>query len=318
LPEASGQFLSKRFSGAVGSRDFKLYVPSSYNGSPLPLVIMLHGCTQDPDDFALGTRANRWAELTPCLVAYPKQVQRANAHRCWNWFNPLDQRAGAGEPAIIAGITKKIAAEYAVDVQRVYVAGLSAGGAMAAIMGETYPHVFAAVGVHSGLPAGAAKSISAALSVMKTGRSVTSSSTSFQQAGKPASNGRVVPMIVIHGDADRTVNPINATQIVEDALETRRVINGTQPLEPQVQTIEATTTQHGYRLTNYLDAGGLSTIQQWEILDAGHTWVGGNPSGTYTAARGPDAMRAMLDFFAQHASPKENPKADVIDSAVPA
>ena len=316
LPEASGKFLSKRFTSAVGARDFKLYVPSRYDGKPLPLVIMLHGCTQDPDDFALGTRANRWAETTPCLIAYPKQMQRANAHRCWNWFNPSDQYAGAGEPAIIAGIAKKIAAEYAVDQQRVYVAGLSAGGAMAAVMGEAYPHLFAAIGVHSGLPARSAQNVSAALSVMKTGRSLTAS-TLFQNAPKPPASGRVVPLIVIHGDADRTVNPVNARQIVEDALEARRLINGERLLEPQAQTIEATANEHAYRVTNYLDATGVSQIQQWEIRGAGHTWVGGNAAGTYTDARGPDAMRAMLDFFAHHVASKENPPVGVMDSAVP-
>lgn len=317
LPEESGQFLNKRYSGTVGARDFKLYLPSSYDGKPLPLVIMLHGCTQDPDDFALGTRANRWAESKPCLMAYPKQVQRANAHRCWNWFNPSDQRAGAGEPAIIAGIVKKIAAEYAVDAQRVYVAGLSAGGAMAAVMGEAYPDLFAAVGVHSGLPAGAAQSVSSALSVMKTGRSAMSPSTFFGNASKPAAGSRVVPVIVFHGDADQTVNPDNGAKIVEDALEAQRLSDGKSSLQPKVQTAEANANQYGYRLTSYPNAQGVDTIQHWEIRDAGHTWVGGNASGTYADARGPDAMRAMLDFFAQHVVPKEKPVADVIDSAVP-
>ena len=170
-PAELGQFLSKRFVGAQGARNFKLYVPSTYAGTPLPLVVMLHGCTQNPDDFALGTRANRWAEARGCLVAYPEQIQRANSHRCWNWFRPADQHAGGGEPALIAGITRQIIAEYQVDARRIYVAGLSAGGAMTAIMGQAYPDLFAAIAVHSGLPVGAAHDVASALMLMKTGRS---------------------------------------------------------------------------------------------------------------------------------------------------
>ena len=148
LPSETGEFLNQTYSGPSGSRNYKLYVPEAYTGSPLPLVVMLHGCTQDPDDFATGTRANRWAESQRCLVVYPEQIQRANSHRCWNWFRPIDQQAGRGEPALIAGIVKKVIDEYQVDARRVYIAGLSAGGAMAAIMGHEYPELFAAVGIH--------------------------------------------------------------------------------------------------------------------------------------------------------------------------
>ncbi len=169
-PTASGQFLEQRYSGHSGARNYKLYIPSGDNTKALPLVVMLHGCTQNPDDFATGTRANRWAEDKRCLVVYPEQIQRANSHRCWNWFRPLDQQAGLGEPAIIAGIVRQVIDEYPVDPQRVYVAGLSAGGAMAAILAREYPELFAAVGVHSGLAAGAAHDVSSAFAVMKSGK----------------------------------------------------------------------------------------------------------------------------------------------------
>ena len=278
---------------------------------------MLHGCTQDPDDFALGTRANRWAEARGCVVAYPEQIQRANSHRCWNWFRPADQHAGAGEPALIAGITRQIIAEYKIDARRIYVAGLSAGGAMTAIMGQAYPDLFAAIGVHSGLPVGAAHDVSSALTLMKTGKSPLAPGRLFVRAhAAQSSGGRVMPMIVLHGDADRTVHPVNATLLVEQALAAWSA-HGGAPLQPRVQTIGATADSHGYRKTQYLDASGASVIEYWEIHGAGHAWVGGNDAGSYADALGPDATRAMLEFFDRHIASDASALADATDSAIP-
>ncbi|MEP6607344.1 MAG: PHB depolymerase family esterase [Burkholderiaceae bacterium] len=302
LPVESGTFLSKTFSSDVGSRSFKLYVPSCYTEAPLPLIIMLHGCTQDPDDFAMGTRANRWAEGRRCLVAYPEQIQRANSHRCWNWFRPGDQHGGRGEPAIIAGITSQIADEYRVDIRRIYVAGLSAGGAMAAILGHTYPDLYAAIGVHSGLPVGAANNVPSALALMKTGRSPLTHGLP-RPTSKLSNAGRVVPLIVLHGDADRTVNPINAARLVEDALAARQTLARDQPSQPRVQTAVATEDSHGYHRTVYTDAGGIGVIEYWQLYGAGHAWAGGNRAGSFADARGPDATKAMLDFFDHHRAP---------------
>ena len=290
LPDAAGQFLNKRFSNETGSRNYKLYVPSSYAGTPVPLVVMLHGCTQGPDDFAIGTRANRWAESRGCLVAYPEQMQRANSHRCWNWFRPQDQSAGRGEPELVAGITKQVIDTYAIDARRVYVAGMSAGGAMAAIVGQAYPELFTAIGIHSGVPAGAAHNLTTALAVMKTGKS--------QLA--PLAIGRALPLIVLHGDADRTVHPENAAQLIEQAIETQQRISPGSPLQSRVQTSEATEASHAYRRTTYSTENGTSMIEYWQIQGAGHAWSGGNAAGSHTDERGPDATRVMFEFFDQH------------------
>ncbi|MBA3253537.1 MAG: PHB depolymerase family esterase [Pseudomonadota bacterium] len=311
LPSESGRFLNQRYSGPDGSRNYKLYVPSAYTGSPLPLVVMLHGCTQGPDDFATGTRANRWAESQRCLVVYPEQIQRANSHRCWNWFRPVDQQAGRGEPAIIAGIVKQVIDEYQIDKQRVYVAGLSAGGAMAAIMAQEYPALFAAAGVHSGLPVGAAHDVGSALTVMKTGQP-----TRALRAATAALNQRAVPMIVLHGDADHTVNPANAARLIQSAVEIRQLIKPNSPLQTSVQTVDASDGSRAYRRTRHATAAGVSVIEQWEIHGGGHAWSGGNAGGSYADGRGPDATRAMLQFFYQHAMPEEAIE-DVTASPVP-
>ena len=301
LPQDSGQFVSKRFSSAVGSRNYKLYVPSSYASTPLPLIVMLHGCTQDPDDFSIGTRANRWAESKQVMVAYPEQIQRANAHRCWNWFRPLDQHADRGEPAIIAGITQQVLGEYRIDPTRVYVAGLSAGGAMAAIMGRAYPDLFAAIGVHSGLPVGVARDVHSALALMKTGR-LRHAARADAAATIP---GRAVPTIVLHGDADQTVNPANADRLIETAVEDFQKMNPSAPLQSAVQAVEARPGAHGYRRTIYTAGNTAGVIEQLEIHGAGHAWSGGDGDGSYTDLQGPDATYLMLEFFNRHVMPAD-------------
>lgn len=195
---AGGRFLAMTFNTSAGGRPYKLYIPSGYRAeTPVPLIVMLHGCTQSPDDFAAGTRMNAIAEEQGFLVAYPAQISAANARKCWNWFNPADQRRDGGEPALIAGITREIMRDHAIDPRRVYVAGLSAGGAAAAIMGEAYPDLYAAVGVHSGLACGAARDMPSAFAAMKQGHAV---------VGKARG---ALPVIVFHGDRDTTVNPRN-------------------------------------------------------------------------------------------------------------
>ena len=293
LPEGAA-FVTACFTNQAGTRSYKLYLPSGRAGEPLPLVVMLHGCTQSPDDFAAGTRMNALAEEHGCLVAYPAQPAAANPSKCWNWFSPDDQQRGRGEPSLIAGITRQIMRDHPVDPRRVYVAGLSAGGAAAAILGEAYPDLYAAIGVHSGLACGAARDLPSALTAMRQG-----AGSAERRAGDGAATGRgtpLVPTIVLHGDQDTTVHPRNGDEVIAQAqaaaIELRATVQRGQ-----------VPGGHAYSRTLYADAAGRALLEQWTIHGAGHAWAGGSPHGSYTDPRGPDAAREMLRFFLEHAHP---------------
>lgn len=277
---ATSQFLSLTHRSAKGSRAYRLYVPASADVSPMPLVVMLHGCTQSPEEFATGTDMNALAEEFSCLIAWPAQPRKANLQKCWNWFRPEDQARGRGEPALIAGIVRDILRDHPADPARVYVAGLSAGGAAAAVMGAVYPELFAAVGVHSGLPVGGAKSAQSALSAMRKG-------------AKGKAGGVTLPVIVFHGLADRTVHPGNGDAVIAQAMQAR----------PDLERVSVEGIADGGRAfthTRYEDAKGCSMAEYWEIEGAGHAWAGGQAGGSYTDPKGPDASREILRFFLQH------------------
>ena len=270
-----GQFIAGRHSEAGLQRDYKLYVPPGHHEGRLPLVVMLHGCTQDPDDFAAGTRMNEAALERGFYVLYPAQAKKANSSRCWNWFKHNHQRRGRGEPALLAGMTRDVIARHPVDASRVYVAGLSAGGAMAAILGEAYPELYAAVGVHSGLPTGAAADLPSAFAAMQGSHPHASSA-----APRP-------PTIVFHGDQDITVHPVNGDRVVSAKAGEATVGH------------ERARSRNGRDYTRrvYRDAADRVVAEHWSVHGAGHAWSGGHASGTYTDAQGPDASAAMLDFF---------------------
>jgi poly(hydroxyalkanoate) depolymerase family esterase len=275
------RFIESKFSSAAGSRTYKLFIPSRSRGQQLPLVVMLHGCTQSPDDFAAGTRMNFLAEEQNFFVVYPEQPSAANPAKCWNWFRSGDQRRGGGEPSLIAGITRQIMRDHAIDPKRVYVAGLSAGGAAAAIMGATYADLYASVGIHSGLACGAASDLPSALVAMRQGNG-------FGAIG----DGPPIPTIVFHGDRDTTVHPDNGDRILEQCAKatspTMKVLRGRIPHG------------HAYTRTILTDESGSAISEHWDIHGAGHAWSGGSPAGSYTDPQGPDATREMLRFFLEH------------------
>lgn len=293
-----GQFLRFDYSNASGSRAYKLFVPSSYRAEPMPLVVMLHGCKQDPDDFAAGTRLNHLAEEQGFLVAYPAQSARANGSKCWRWFEPGDQARHGAEPSIIAGIVARIGEAYCVDERRVFVAGLSAGAAMAVILGRTHPDVFAAVGAHSGLPHGAAHDVASAFAAMHGGGIHPAGAHAPAEAasGQGDAPSRGVPTIVFHGNRDATVAPKNGLAITERAVSTLAPATG--PLTREVQ--DHTAQGRRSTRTRYVDRDGLPWVEQWIVHGGGHAWSGGSASGSFADPLGPDASREMLRFFLLH------------------
>lgn len=292
-PVQEGSFLAATYAGAHGSRAYKIYLPVRDEGRARPLVVMLHGCKQNADDFAAGTRMNELADELGFIVVYPQQARSANLSRCWNWFRTADQQREGAEPSLIAGITREAIARYNADPRRVYIAGLSAGGAMAAIMGHTYPDLYAAIGIHSGLAYASARDLPSALAAMRGHEPV-----SAAQAAAPL---RRVPTIVFHGDEDSTVHPSNSGRVIARATPTPGAGGAREPLA--VESGEA----RGLRYTRstHADAEGRPLLEHWIVHGAGHVWSGGSREGSYADPRGPQASREMLRFFLR--SPRLRP-----------
>jgi poly(hydroxyalkanoate) depolymerase family esterase len=268
-------------------------VPSHYRGQPLPLIVMLHGCTQSPDDFAAGTRMNLHAEEHNCFVAYPEQAGSANISKCWNWFRPGDQIRGQGEPALIAGLTRQVTSDYSVDEERIYAAGLSAGGAAATVLAATYPDLYAAIGVHSGLACGVASDVPSAFAAMRRSGPAARRRSGGNLSGT-GGYSRIVPAIVFHGDQDTTVHPNNGDQVIAQLREMSDTAVKMTVEDGRVPAGRA------YTRTVHRDAAGHSIFEQWLIHGAGHAWSGGSLTGSYTDPQGPDATREMLRFFFEH------------------
>jgi poly(hydroxyalkanoate) depolymerase family esterase len=280
-----------RFTCGAGAIHHKLFVPEGLGDVPPPLLLMLHGCTQSPEDFARGTRMNALAQEHGYVVAYPAQSNSKNPRKCWNWFRSDHQQRGRGEPAIIAGLTRHLVRVYGLDERRVYIAGLSAGGAMAAVLASTYPELYAAIGVHSGLPAGAAHDVSSAFAAMKEGPGAS-------LAGLPVASR--VPVVVFHGDGDATVDPCNGAAVIAQCI-------GAADSASQAGAMaENATVEHGavpggrdYTRTIFTNPDGSVAAEQWVVHGAPHAWSGGDPAGSYTDPAGPDASTHMLRFFSR-------------------
>ena len=288
-----GEFTSGTHTHGALTRRFKLYTPPGQGDRSLPLVVMLHGCTQNPDDFAVGTDMNHQAREQGFCVLYPEQSQDANPSLCWNWFKHNHQQRGSGEPALLASMTQAVMKRQHIDPRRVFIAGLSAGGAMAAIVAAAYPEIFAAVGVHSGLPNGAANNVAEALMVMKSGELGMIMPGKGRRLGA-ATKGTLrpqtsVPTIVFHGDKDTTVHPRNGEQLIAAVL-------GSTAAGPRVEQGVSAKGRRYTRSTRHSD-NGRAVTEHWLVHGAGHAWSGGSAQGSYTDGTGPDATREMLRFF---------------------
>ncbi|WP_079505626.1 extracellular catalytic domain type 1 short-chain-length polyhydroxyalkanoate depolymerase [Mesobacillus jeotgali] len=308
---AAGQFLTYSYN----SKSYKVYVPSGYqSGTPIPVIMMLHGCTQDPNQFASGTKMNTIAERETFIVVYPDQPSSANQNKCWRWFLPDHQARGYGDPAHIAGITDQVKKNFSVDEERVFVAGLSAGAAMSVIMGAAYPDVFAAVGVSSGLEYKAATTETNAWSAMSSGGPdpVQQGTAAYKAMGSYA---RIVPTIVFHGTSDYTVYPINGHQVASQWAQTNDLasdgMDNNNIDDVADETIHGSVTGgRSYTKYKYNDSNGRTLVEKYIVDGMGHAWSGGDTTGSYTDPQGPDSSELMWNFF------KNNPKKGV-DSIAP-
>jgi poly(hydroxyalkanoate) depolymerase family esterase len=286
---APSSFEWATYTGPEGTRRYKLFVPAGYDAARrAPLLVLLHGCTQDPDDFARGSRFNALADSVGAIVAYPEQTAQLHPQKCWTWYEAAHQHAGTGEAAIVAGITREVMGRYAVDAARVYVAGVSAGGIMAVNTAASHPDLYAAVGVHSGTAYGAARDLPTALATMRSGPANADALVDSARAILRAAGRDWLPIIVFHGAADAVVNPDNGRRLASQWA----VAGGAKDFLRSEEQI-----------------GGLTVVKDrwgpyaelWIVQGLGHAWSGGSAEGTYTDARGPDAAREMMRFFLSHA-----------------
>jgi poly(hydroxyalkanoate) depolymerase family esterase len=303
VPPVKSPLVEGSCSNASGRRSYRLHRPGWHHLGARPLVVMLHGCQQSPDDFATGTRMHARGRGRGWFVLYPGQDPQANRMGCWNWFEAMHQQRDRGEPSILAHMTREIMARHRIDPERVYVAGLSAGGAMAAVLATTHPELFAAVGIHSGLPHAAASSLSSALIAMRHG-------PARRRVRDDRQAGQTVPTIVFHGDQDTTVHPSNGEELI---ARLRWTSPGARASRPGATSIIRATVPGGraYTRTLHQDAEGHVDAEHWVVHGAGHAWSGGDPAGSYTDPLGPDASGEMLRFFGEHPRPSRPPPASL-------
>jgi poly(hydroxyalkanoate) depolymerase family esterase len=299
-PSGTGAWDVRAYEGPDGGRSYALYTPAELPAGPRPLVVVLHGCTQSPADVARGTRWNELADRHGVVVAYPGQTARHNDQACWNWFLPRHQRRGAGEPAVLAGLTREVAGGgdgAPIDPARVFVVGISAGGSMAAVLAATYPDVVRGAGVHSGLPYRTATSQPAAFEAMARGGG-TAIRDGHEVAEAAEGAGRLGPLVVVHGTDDRVVNAVNGDELVAQWLDAHRLAGEELDGAPSVVHGEG---EGGlaYRRSRWTGEGSRPVVEHLLVEGLGHAWSGGDRRGSYADPRGPDATQAMWDVFAE-------------------
>jgi poly(hydroxyalkanoate) depolymerase family esterase len=299
-PAPAPRFEDHAFSGPAGSRSYRLYLPAAQarSGAVLPLVVMLHGCMQDAAALAAATRMNAVAEELGFVVVYPEQTADANPQRCWNWYLPEHRVRDTGEAAIITGIVREVAQRYRVDAGRVYVAGISAGGAMALAVAATHPDLFAAVGVHSGVMFGAVSDVPGALAAMQ-GRGLDPRRGADALRAALGDAARPIPAIVVHGAADAVVVPANAEAIAEQWVLAYHAMSDSGVPAPAEETV---TEAGGRRVRRAIhsDANGAPLVERWSVEGLGHAWSGGLADGSFSDPAGPDASREIARFLLQH------------------
>lgn len=294
----AGRYIDDSYENSAGKRNYKLYIPGGYTGQPVPLIIMLHGCAQTAEDFARGTRMDRYAEQNTFLVAYPKETLGPNRLNCWSWFDPDDQKREQGEPSIIAGLTRQIMSRYAVDPDRVYVAGISAGAAMAVVLGAAYPDLYAAIGVHSGVEYAGAHNLLSALKATRVGGPDPRRNRLWHDS-TPGQPQRFVPLILFHGDKDPVANRINAEQIAKQWVLAHGEASGAQGLHTGATKAQVPGGRE-YTKTIYSDDAGRDIMEKWIVHEAGHAWSGGDSRVMFMDPHGPNASAEMVRFFLQH------------------
>ena len=295
----TGKYFSGKFTNAAGSRNFTGYIPSGYkSGTAVPLVVALHGCSQSADTISKQIKLDNLAESATFITVYPEQPSSANNLSCWNWFQSANMQRGQGEPSILAGITQWVQQNYTVDAKRTFVEGFSAGGAMAVVMGATYPDLYGAIGVGSGIEynGGTAALGGAQLDATKAGQAA------YQAMG---SNARIMPTLIFHGAQDKTVPVANATSLVKqwlttDDLADDGVINGSVPTTPQSSKNLISSAGQPYTVSSYVDGHGREILQSWVVANMEHAWSGGCSCTSYSYPSGPDETKAMYDFFMAH------------------
>lgn len=285
-PAPGNRSLDGTYTDEFGTLQYKLYLSAALRDRP-PLFVMLHGASQTASDFAAGTRMPEVVEECGGIALFPEQSRTAHPLRSWNWYDTRHQFAEGGEPSLIVGLTRKIAADHGVDQRRIYVAGMSAGAAMAVILGQAFPGVYAAVGVHSGIPKGAAHDLMSALRTMSSGPS--------ESWPRQPEVSHEVPTIVFHGDRDSTVHPLNGVAVLAQALRQEGAASQTA-----VIVSAGPTPMPGGRavtLTTHRRHEGPCKAELWIVHGMGHAWTGGCSKGSFTDESGPDATREMLRFF---------------------